>query len=83
MKKGHKKGKTVTLKIRYADFKTVTRSRSLVKGIDDAKTIMYQIKELLKSTEITTKKVRLLGITVSNFWGDEDAKMVQLNFPFY
>ncbi len=83
LKKGNKKGKTVTLKIRYADFKTITRCRSLTKRIDDAKTIMEQIKELLKSTEITIKKVRLLGITVSNFSGDADIKMEQLNFPFY
>ena len=83
LKKGHKKGKTVTLKIRYADFKTVTRSRSLMKGIDDAETIMVQVKELLETTEIKTKKVRLLGITVSNFYEEEVEQMVQLNFPFY
>lgn len=83
LKKGNKKGKTVTLKIRYADFKTVTRSRSLMKGIDDADTIMVQVKELLEATEINTKKVRLLGITLSNFSEDVVEQMVQLNFPFY
>jgi len=83
LKKGNKKGKTVTLKIRYADFKTVTRSRSLMKGIDDAETIMVQVKELLEATEINTKKVRLLGITLSNFSEDVVEQMVQLNFPFY
>ena len=83
LKKSHKKGKTVTLKIRYADFKTVTRSRSLMKGIDDAETIMVQVKELLEATEINTKKVRLLGITLSNFSEDAVEQIVQLNFPFY
>ena len=83
LKRNHKKGVTVTLKIRYSDFKTVTRSRSLVKETDDSGTIMKHVKELLETTDADSKKVRLLGITLSNFSRETPVIMTQLKFPFY
>ena len=71
------------MKIRYADFKTVTRSRSLTKGTDDAGTIIKHVKELLETTDAGSKKVRLLGITLSNFSIETPVIMTQLKFPFY
>lgn len=61
------RGKTITLKIKYADFRIITRSRSLTQYIDDAGEIMAVVIELLKATEPEGKPVRLLGISVSNF----------------
>ncbi len=83
LKRSKMKGRTVTLKVRYADFKSVTRSKSLPKKIDDAKTMMENVKELLKTTEAKTKKVRLLGITLTNFFGELVPQIEQLYFPFY
>ena len=83
LKKNHEKGATITLKIRYADFKTVTRSRSLLKRTDDSGTIMKHVKELLETTDAGRKKVRLLGITLSNFSRETPVIMTQLKFPFY
>ncbi|HEX8037962.1 MAG TPA: DNA polymerase IV [Chryseosolibacter sp.] len=61
------KGRTVTLKIRYHDFKLATRSRSFSDGIDDRET-MYRIAcELLESAGAPGRKVRLLGVSLSNF----------------
>jgi DNA polymerase IV len=61
------KGRTITVKIKYSDFRTITRSRSLLQAADDLETIATIAKELLLSTEPEGKPVRLLGISVSNF----------------
>jgi DNA polymerase-4 len=61
------KGRTVTLKIKYGDFKQITRNRSFLHPIDDLETITETAKQLLALTETEDKAVRLLGITLSNF----------------
>jgi DNA polymerase IV len=61
------KGKTVTLKIKYSDFKNITRSQSLPQAIDDEETIVTTAKQLLAITEPEGEKIRLLGISLSNF----------------
>lgn len=61
------KGRTVTLKIKYHDFKQITRSHSFEEGIDDLDRIESAAKELLLSTDLLDKKVRLFGISISNF----------------
>lgn len=60
------KGKTITLKIRYSDFKQLTRSHTLPIAIADQETIAATALQLLLKTDILEVKVRLLGITVSN-----------------
>ena len=60
-------GRTVTLKIKYSDFKQITRNRSFLHPIDDLETITETAKQLLALTETEGKAVRLLGITLSNF----------------
>jgi DNA polymerase-4 len=60
------KGRTVTLKVKYHDFKLITRS--ITPGIifrDGAKIIEY-VTLLLDNTDASQKKVRLLGISLSN-----------------
>lgn len=66
------KGKTVTLKIKYHDFRQVTRSRSLERPIDDAETIASVVKPLLASTQPEGKKIRLLGVGLANFGNAEN-----------
>lgn len=72
IKKHQLKGRTVTLKIRFNDFSIITRSRSYLQGIDDYDTILDTASELLEKElfpydDIEPRKVRLLGITLSNF----------------
>jgi DNA polymerase-4 len=59
-------GCTVTLKVRYSDFSTVTRSRTFAEPLDDPAAISLSAKELLRRTEAHSRPVRLLGITASN-----------------
>ena len=61
------KGRTITLKVKYFDFQSITRSVSIDEPADNATVIMKYIKPLLSKTEAGEKKVRLLGISVSNF----------------
>lgn len=61
------KGRTITLKIKYSDFKQVTRSRSFSDSLNDSDVISTTAKELLAATDSQGRKIRLLGITVSNF----------------
>lgn len=61
------KGKTVTLKIKYHDFKQITRSQSFTERTNDINEIMKSVKSMLVSTDPESKKIRLLGISMSNF----------------
>lgn len=60
-------GRTVTLKIKYHDFKLITRSKSFTQALKDADAILETANQLLQSTDLENVKVRLLGISVSNF----------------
>jgi len=61
------KGRTVTLKIKYSDFKQITRNQSFPEGINDLETIAATARRLLAATGIDDVKIRLLGISLSNF----------------
>lgn len=65
------KGRTITLKIKYSDFKQITRNRSLTTPIYDPEAISSIAKQLLAATEPADKRIRLLGISLSNFGGLE------------
>jgi DNA polymerase-4 len=61
------KTRTITVKIKYHDFKIVTRSKSFTEPTDDLSVIINTSKELLLNTEPDDVRIRLLGISVSNF----------------
>jgi DNA polymerase-4 len=60
------KGRTITLKVKYFNFKQITRSISLPEPISDFEAIMKHIPGLLDKTDAGKTKVRLLGISLSN-----------------
>ena len=64
-------GRTVTLKIKYSNFRQITRNRSLASPVNDLETICSIAKQLLAATNTEDKKIRLLGISISNFGGPE------------
>lgn len=61
------RARTITLKIKYSDFKQVTRSKSLEQATNDLQVITVIAKELLQSSDPGNTKIRLLGISLSNF----------------
>ena len=65
--------RTVTVKVRYSDFTTVTRSHSAQPATRDAEAIVARARRLLDRTEAGARPVRLLGVTLHNLSADEDA----------
>jgi DNA polymerase-4 len=65
--------RTVTIKVRYSDFTTVTRSHSAV-PTDEASAIAARALQLLERTDAGTRPVRLLGVSVHNFGAEPDAR---------
>lgn len=61
------KGRTITVKVKYSDFKIITRSQSFLQGVNDKDTIVATAQQLLAAADLNDKKVRLLGISLSNF----------------
>jgi len=66
LKKHQKKAKTITLKVKYYNFIQVTRSITLSFYCDEASTILHNALALLNKTEAGQKKIRLVGISLSN-----------------
>jgi DNA polymerase IV len=63
--------RTVTIKVRYDDFTTITRSHTAAPTRDDA-AIASRAVALLDKTDAGTRPVRLLGVSVHNFAGDDE-----------
>jgi DNA polymerase IV len=66
-------GRTIQLKLRYPDFRTITRSRTLPEATDLAAEIARTATELLDATDIAPG-IRLLGVSVQQL---EAASAVQ------
>jgi DNA polymerase-4 len=60
-------GRTLTLKVKYANYQQVTRSRTQAAPIADLADLKQIALELLETTEVAQRHVRLLGVTLSNF----------------
>ena len=77
--------KTITLKLKYSDFKQQTRSRTLIDFVGDSATIYKVITELLYQERLR-ESVRLLGVSLSHFnyptMEEEQPQWVQLQFDF-
>lgn len=71
------RGRTVTLKIRLEGFVTFTRARTLNQPIDDMFTIRDTAQKLYENFDRRGKRVRLIGIGVSNL-EDETEEQIQL-----
>jgi DNA polymerase-4 len=70
IKKG-KTARTVTIKVRYSDFTTITRSQSTPEHTSEADEIARRALRLLDKTEAGQRPIRLLGVSVHNFGGTE------------
>ena len=79
-----KKGKTITVKIKYNDFSVQTRSKTIKTFINKKKDLWPVVKELVYQDEIPLP-VRLLGISISNLEGAkpvEPENSLQLRLSF-
>lgn len=77
-----KRARTVTLKIKYHDFRTITRHRTLDDFIASAEEVFAVARDLLSRTDAGRIKIRLAGISLSTFSLLEKAvSKEQLPFP--
>jgi DNA polymerase IV len=65
--------RTVTIKVRYSDFTTITRSHSQMPATRDADDLARRARELLDRTEAGRRPIRLLGVSVHNLIDPGDA----------
>ncbi|MDR1155883.1 MAG: DNA polymerase IV [Bacteroidales bacterium] len=70
--------KTVTLKIRFNDFQTLTRSRTVGKPINSYHDLQLVSRSLINEAPIEGKGIRLLGIGVSNLHDNNPDEPKQL-----
>lgn len=71
-------GRTVAIKVRYGDFMTITRARSLPWPVAEGAEIARHAVALLAATEAGRRPVRLLGVSVSNLVTGTTAEEGQL-----
>jgi DNA polymerase-4 len=59
-------GRTITLKLRFGDFRTITRGRTLAVATDTDTELHEVAGDLLARLQLGRAPVRLVGVTVSN-----------------
>lgn len=79
-KKASFEGKTVTLKLKFADFKQITRARTLGSVVADEQVLYDTAAAILAKVPLKNRRVRLLGVTLSNPPCTEEG--AQLHFDF-
>lgn len=75
--------KTISLKIKYANFEVNNKSFSGKYYVNDFETIYNTAVKLLLNCFDTNRKLRLIGISTSNLLKPEDIKYEQLIFDFF
>lgn len=66
LRRKHWKTKTITLKLRYSDFDTITRATTLEPTQDDAR-VFGAVRQLLRDGYTRKLPLRLLGVSLRNF----------------
>jgi DNA polymerase-4 len=59
-------GRTITLKIKFSDFRQITRSKTLQNYVRNFDTLHKEVSEIRKSLKLEGTKIRLLGVSISN-----------------
>lgn len=74
-------GRTVTVKIKYGDFKQITRRRSQGEAVTSLANLQRLALDLVRSVLPPEKGIRLVGVTVSNF--AEAAATQEASLPMF
>jgi DNA polymerase IV len=64
-------GRTLTLKIKFNDFRQVTKSKTLTNYIKDFETLHMEVTKIRKSLELEGTRIRLMGVSISNLETEE------------
>ena len=77
MRKSGTRGKTITLKLKHADFRQITRSTTIGNPTQSSKTI-YRCAAQLLDEYVLTQKIRLIGVGVSGFASSDTPVQLEL-----
>ena len=76
-------GKTVTVKVKYADFRIITRSKTLPIKITVFDTFWKTAREIMRQVDLSMQPVRLLGLGISNAVDEPEQKYTQLELNLF
>lgn len=74
-------GRTVSIKVRFADFSTVTRSRTLADPTDVARTVYATACALYAALGLDQTPVRLVGVRVEGLVGTDAPRQLRIDEP--
>ena len=72
-------GRTLTLKVKFADYQQITRSHTFIDSINSLDTILTEALSLLEIVELEDRSIRLLGLSLSNLDRAKKLQIVQLS----
>jgi DNA polymerase-4 len=78
--KTNSRGRTITVKIKWADFQISTRSRSMETTIQTREKLHQVALDLIRSAFPPPKGMRLVGVTLSNFRSQTASEAAKLSF---
>ncbi len=81
LRKAGLSGRTIQLKMRYADFETLTRRLTLPQATDSTSQLTEKIIDLFERNRQQGRPVRLLGVGMSGFGTEEDAQLSLFETP--
>ncbi len=82
IQKANVSGRTLTIKIKFADFQQITRSRSFQFPLENLSEIISRSKDLFDASFLPSMKIRLLGVTISNLSSEEKRSTNQTTLDF-
>ena len=82
MQKSDNFGRTVTLKMKTADFRIITRSKTFQTEVTKLEDLIKVTHELLENNQTEIERIRLLGISVSNLAKEQEGGGIQLELEF-
>ncbi|WP_425392192.1 DNA polymerase IV [Ekhidna sp.] len=76
-------GHTITIKLKYGDFRQITRSKTLEQAINNESEFVAIARQLMTEDLLDEHGVRLIGVGISNFRKDEEPEQQsQLTLEF-
>jgi DNA polymerase IV len=76
--KTNARGRTVTVKIKWADFQISTRSRSMEVTVQTREKLHQLALDLIRLVFPPRRGIRLVGVTLSNFQSQSDSEAAEL-----
>jgi DNA polymerase-4 len=68
--------KTISIKVRFADFSTINRSKTLPLAIDSTHEVYEVVKALYLALKIDRARLRLVGVSLENLQEDSPEQLV-------